>query len=612
MPINQLSNGVFYVSAPKTQKYQMSNAGNYTSVFTKGRADAFNMALDQAKVKIQNEQEAYLLQVKAYSDRAQALEKQLADLNAAKAKGDFEALREAYNTYVKESAAASNAFANRSLEATKQTYPIATSSSEKGSPYGAGVLKAGVKLGDKQEEIINEATTKAGGDVKSAIDTVNSYSNEVGILTDSTPEQTDAVKGKTLNQVFEQRTREMTPDQKLAYMKDYITEVNNLPGGKQYTDAWLRYKEEELKEGTGGDYSAKRTGTPIRSPVYTGTAIKGEVPTYKEDFKAPEMKIADEEAKIKQLLDNLKQPTAPGSDIITTARDIYAGRFGPPTEGSDAAYRRRLVADALLKMSPEKRTKALNELGFALPPAGQVAAPAAPSVAAPAASPVVPAPAAPAVTAPAPAPAASPVAPAPGPTLPSEPSKALIRRGFLELPTSMEASSPLGQALQSSQAPLIPSERNLEMSLLGMAPPAGPTETPAPVAPIIPPTENNSVTEAKPPTTGAKVLALPKASPVVQTEKGKRTQYLQQVFADAKDLLSKPKQLERVIASGVGKQAAEIYNGNRITNKGIKQTMEQITVDFSDSPEDRRKAHAIVIALDLKNKDSQKLPQAEV
>jgi len=39
--------------------------------------------------------------------------------------------------------------------------------------------------------------------------------------------------------------------------------------------------------------------------------------------------------------------------------------------------------------------------------------------------------------------------------------------------------------------------------------------------------------------------------------------------------------------------------------------MEQITLDFSDSPEDRSKAHTVAMALELKNKDLQKLPKLE-
>ena len=94
MPVSEISKGVFIIAPRELPKYKDTAAGGYTSVFTKQRADQWEMAQKQALLELDLGSKRYAEEMKAYRDRVSALNdrvKQLEGLKIEVAEGRLKA-----------------------------------------------------------------------------------------------------------------------------------------------------------------------------------------------------------------------------------------------------------------------------------------------------------------------------------------------------------------------------------------------------------------------------------------------------------------------------------------------------------------------------------------
>ena len=78
-----------------------------------------------------------------------------------------------------------------------------------------------------------------------------------------------------------------------------------------------------------------------------------------------------------------------------------------------------------------------------------------------------------------------------------------------------------------------------------------------------------------------------------------KTGYFQQRFDSAKEIIDQPGKLARLIASGPGKVAADVYNANKVSGKDFKQTYDTLTATYEDDKEALKVVNAPVEAVEL-------------
>lgn len=94
-----------------------------------------------------------------------------------------------------------------------------------------------------------------------------------------------------------------------------------------------------------------------------------------------------------------------------------------------------------------------------------------------------------------------------------------------------------------------------------------------------------------------------------ETPTGK-TGYFQQRFDNAKEIVDQPGKLARLVASGPGKVAADVYNANKVSGKDFKQTYDTLTATYEDDKEALATAHQVALALDIANRNKTAPPKA--
>jgi len=83
--ISQISKGVYVVKPEAQKRYQDTAAGEYTSVFTKSRANMWEMSKQQALMNIQEDSARYKAEMALYAARIKDMDTRAKDLEAAKA-----------------------------------------------------------------------------------------------------------------------------------------------------------------------------------------------------------------------------------------------------------------------------------------------------------------------------------------------------------------------------------------------------------------------------------------------------------------------------------------------------------------------------------------------
>lgn len=80
--------------------------------------------------------------------------------------------------------------------------------------------------------------------------------------------------------------------------------------------------------------------------------------------------------------------------------------------------------------------------------------------------------------------------------------------------------------------------------------------------------------------------------------------YLLNRLDTAYSLVKKPSKLDRVIASGPGKVAYDLYVANKSTGKPFSKTYEMLTIEFAGDRSLMEQAHAVALALDIKDSNT--------
>lgn len=464
MPINQISKGVYLVSAPDVKRYKDTAAGEYTSVFTKQRADQWELAQKQALMEYKDRDAKYQAEMELYKKRIANLEAAKADLLAASESKNVDAMNAAlkYTAQLEQESRRDTARlkAEREEAATSTTYlmPGTTTTEAGGGGFGGGRERPKSRV----EEVIGGAMAEGAGDVAASTEAFKKQAISAGLGSSLSKSESQLAGYQLTEALIDSKTRGgMTREEATATVARELASSGN-------TDILVDYKTvSEQKAPTGGGAGGFQTQTerdvegylrnpniPKEAPKVTRPSIGGYpaegesteklayVPTLMDPKKALES--------LDKMIADAKSPKLSDFDYITRAREIAAGRFGP-TLGAQAPYVQRNVLDALLSASPEKRAELLERYRKE---SGATAAPAA-------AAPTAAAPAAPATTAPA-------TATAPATEAPIPPGMAPYRN---------EATGDEGYLLPGN-IPVI-TKRGTPA-----APPAEPAVTPAPPMPI--------------------------------------------------------------------------------------------------------------------------------
>jgi len=80
---------------------------------------------------------------------------------------------------------------------------------------------------------------------------------------------------------------------------------------------------------------------------------------------------------------------------------------------------------------------------------------------------------------------------------------------------------------------------------------------------------------------------------------GSTLEYFKGRFDNAKQIVDQPGKLARLVASGPGKVAADVYNANKASGKDFKLTYDTLTAAYEDDKEALATAHQVALALDI-------------
>ena len=436
MAISQIGKGVFLVKPDKFKRYQDTAAGKYVSVFTKARADQWERSLKEAERKAGVKEFEYKAKLELYRDRLRQQERELADLEKLRIQvlnGEVKAEDAAIALGVK--VEQSNV-----REQNKRDKEVAavgvTSGGGTSSTVGGGGRKAPdptavsstneTELGMAKAEAPPSAPSAFAGAVRTRLDD--------GRLSAGTPTDTDAVKYNAVNEMVEDETaRQMAADPAKTYADaraDAISVVEPQLGGanRDFFDAFDRVEAKV-------DAADAAAGTPRQTETTRKVQFYDKYPDLRVDArkadladipKVPTASRLDVLAAIKEAEGKIRdrqidEPTLGADDVITEARRIFAGRFGPRTQ--DQAFERRNALDRMSVMSDEEFEKLRAEVAKTLPARAPITPPGTAvsgTEAEPRGTEVIP----PEPAEPRPAPEAAPAAPPPA--APPEPAETRI------------------------------------------------------------------------------------------------------------------------------------------------------------------------------------------
>jgi len=420
MAISQVSKGVYVISPNQVKKYKDTAAGEYTSVFTKERAEQWQMAQKQALLELELGTKQFAEEMKTYRDRLDALDarrKELEGLKVRVAEGRLDAADAAAIAAMREAGDRQRTAAD--FEAKKaQVAPVTTGTTTTGGGGRRGAAGAGSISDDAQKEI---DLSKAQVDPANAVGLVGNVEAKIsgGRIGAGKPEEADAARYRVVNESIDANTAILMRNNPNVPYEDaraaaQVQVLNDLRAGGQpnAASAFERVDAKITAEaGTGTpavterkvEYYKKYQGLG-ELPAAPTVVKSGETPPEKgafivspdvakaDDITGPEGLIAGSIAQIEAERAKLARPTMAGFDYITRARDIAAGRFGPVS--ASPAYGQRNAIEALLRADPSMRAAIMESFSRApAAPAQGVTGPSAPAVTgAPAATaPAVPA-----------------------------------------------------------------------------------------------------------------------------------------------------------------------------------------------------------------------------
>jgi hypothetical protein len=350
MPINQISKGVYLVSAPDVKRYKDTAAGEYTSVFTKQRADQWELAQKQALMEYKDRDAKYQAEMELYKKRIANLEAAKADLLAASESKNVDAMNAAlkYTAQLEQESRRDTARlkAEREEAATSTTYlmPGTTTTEAGGGGFGGGREKPKSRV----EEVIGGAMAEGAGDVPASTAAFKKQAIGAGLGSSLSKSESQLAGYQLTEALIDAKTRGgMNREEATAAVARELASSGN-------TDILVDYKTvSEQKAPTGGGAGGFQTQTErdvqgflrnpnigaaptVTRPSIGGYPAEGEsteglayVPTLMDPKKALES--------LDKMITDAKSPTLSDFDYITRAREIAAGRFGP-TLGAQAPY----------------------------------------------------------------------------------------------------------------------------------------------------------------------------------------------------------------------------------------------------------------------------------
>ena len=394
MAISQVAKGVYVISPNQVKKYKDSAAGEYTSVFTKERAEQWQMAQKQSLLELELGTKQYIEEMKGYRDRLDALDarkKQLEGLKIRVSEGRLDAYDAAAIAAMRESGSRQKTavdFAAKKAEV--MTMSPGSTTTTTGGGGGAGTIGAPISSGAQTAAATFEQTTR-----NSPLDAkMGTMARETGtggtIPTTGAADRVNA-RGSIADRAIATRATEIEQTGKSPADARITAEGEALralsatdPVAAREVSDYLSAKATQEASGGGGGSTTRTTTRPADITTRKRPGL-GELP----DAPAVSTTI-DDDARLKEYIDAqiagisddksaIDRPSMAGFDYITRARDIAAGRFGPVR--TSPAYGQRNAIEALLRADPSMRTAIIESFskgGAPLP--GSVPGPSAPGV----------------------------------------------------------------------------------------------------------------------------------------------------------------------------------------------------------------------------------------
>lgn len=370
MAISQVAKGVYVISPNQVKKYKDSAAGEYTSVFTKERANQWEMAQKQSLLELELGSKQYAEEMKGYRDRLDALDarrKELEGLKVRVAEGRLSATDAAKIAAMREEGDRQAEQARRD-EAVAATGAVTTGTTTTGGGGRRGGAGADAISDEAQKEIDLSKAQVAPTD---AVGLVGNVETKIGAgrIGAGKPAEADAARYRVVNESVDATTKDlMTQNPGMSYADArgvaQIKVVGILRAGGQAgaASAFERIDAAIAAEaGTGAptvttrevEYYKKNPGLAKNisdAPTVTPPAVESDA--------ALQARIDQQIADVGTERAGLDRPSMAGFDYITRARDIAAGRFGPVR--ASPSYGQRNAIEALLRADPSMRTAILE------------------------------------------------------------------------------------------------------------------------------------------------------------------------------------------------------------------------------------------------------------
>jgi hypothetical protein len=397
MAISQVAKGVYVISPNQVKKYKDSAAGEYTSVFTKERANQWEMAQKQSLLELELGSKQYAEEMKGYRDRLDALDarrKELEGLKVRVAEGRLSATDAAAISALREAGDRQAEQARRD-EAVAATGVVTTGTTTTGGGGRRGGTGADAISDEAQKEIDLSKAQVAPTD---AVGLVGNVETKIGAgrIGAGKPAEADAARYRVVNESVDATTATImsgNPGMPYEDARDAarIKVVGSLRAGGQAgaASAFERIDAAIAAEaGTGAptvttretEYYKKYPGLAKNisdAPTVTPPAVESDA--------ALQARIDQQIADVGTERAGLDRPSMAGFDYITRARDIAAGRFGPVR--ASPSYGQRNAIEALLRADKPMRDtiiESFSKSGVPIP--GGVPGLTAPGVTAPSAA----------------------------------------------------------------------------------------------------------------------------------------------------------------------------------------------------------------------------------
>ena len=357
MPVSEISKGVFIVAPRELPKYKDTAAGEYTSVFTKQRANQWEMAQKQALLNIELGSKRYEEEMKTLRERIKSLDARTAEnksLTVRVAEGRLDAVDAAAIAAMREAGDRQKTaadFAAKKAEVITMTPGSTTTTTGVAGGRGGRSPSIGDVSSDAEAEL-DAALAESAGDPATAASAVKARRDSKS-LGSATPADTDAQNFKVVNDLADMRAGTTGEDIDTA-TDNILLELSQTD--PQFAASHSRVTAKQASTAGAGGPTTRVTTRPADVTTKKRPGL-GEVPAV-EAVTAPTVApatevntlLAQQLAEIEKERGALARPIFGGTDFITDARDIMRGRFGGFSGAADALpYEQRNVAERLIK-----------------------------------------------------------------------------------------------------------------------------------------------------------------------------------------------------------------------------------------------------------------------